>query len=64
VTLFKELSKYKFHLVRVQVRREGGGTKLEELTFFYEKWSENHELGTGFFVHKRIILALKRGWVC
>jgi exonuclease III len=51
----EEISKYKLDLVGVQeVRWDAGGTgPAGEYTFFYGKWHENRELGTGFFVHKR-----------
>jgi hypothetical protein len=44
-------------LVGVQeVRWDGGGTEpAGQHKFFYGKGNQNHELDTGFFLHKRVL---------
>jgi exonuclease III len=62
ITVARELGKYKLDLVGVhEVRWEKGGTeRAEDYTFFYGQGNEDHQLGTGFFVHKTILSAVRR----
>jgi hypothetical protein len=61
-TVARELGKYKLDLVGVQVVRwENGGTeRAEDYTFFYGQGNGDHQLRTGFFVHKRIVSTVRR----
>ena len=58
----RELAKYALDFVGVQEVRwdKGGRVRAGDFYFFYGKGNENYLLGTGFFLHYRIVSAVKR----
>jgi hypothetical protein len=58
----RELGKCKLDLVGVQVVRweKGGTERAGGYTFFCGEGNGDHQLGTGFFKHKRIVSAFRR----
>jgi hypothetical protein len=62
MTVARELARYKLDLVGVQeVRWDKAGTvRARDCTFFNGKENERPHLRTGFFVHQRIVSAIKR----
>jgi exonuclease III len=62
MTVARELAKYKLDLLGVQEARwdKEETVRAGEYIFFYGKGQENHQLGTGLFVHQRIVSAIKR----
>jgi hypothetical protein len=61
-TVATEFGKYELDLVGVkEARWEKGGTeRAEGYTFFYGQGKGDHQLGTGFLVHKVIVSAVRR----
>jgi exonuclease III len=58
----KLLARNKLDLVGVQEVRweKEGRVRAGDFYFFYEKGKENYQLGTAFFLHYRIVSAVKR----
>jgi exonuclease III len=61
-TVASELAKYGLDLMAVQEVRwvEGGKLPADDCTFLHGNQNANHCFGTGLFIHKGIVLAVKR----
>jgi exonuclease III len=61
-TVVRDLGRYKLDLVGIQeVKWKKGGTeRAEDYTFFCGQGNGDHQLRRGFFVHKRIVSAVRK----
>jgi len=62
----REFTRYELDLVGIKEVRwdKGGMVSAGDCNFFYEEENKNHQLGTGLFVHHRIVSAVTRVRVC
>jgi exonuclease III len=56
----REFARYKLHLVQEVRWNKEGTVEAGDYSFSNGKGNENHQLGKGFFVHHRIVSAVKR----
>jgi hypothetical protein len=58
----RELTEYELDVVGVQRVgwNKGDTLPVEGCTFFCGNGNKNHQLGSGYFLHKRVILADKK----
>jgi len=58
----REFTIYKLDLVIIKEVRwdKGGMVSARDYNFFYEEGNKNHQLGTGLFVHHRIVSTVTR----
>jgi len=61
-TTARELARHKLYLGGVQTVKwdTAGPVRAGDFIFFYGKGNEDYQLGTGCFVHHRIVSAVKR----
>jgi hypothetical protein len=61
-----ELERYKLYSVGVQEFKsdKGGTIRARDYNCFYGTGNENHQLGTGYFVHYRTVSAVEESRVC
>jgi hypothetical protein len=59
--LVEEIEKYKLGVVALQeIRWDGNGTiKIQDITIFYGECNKHRQFGTGFAIHKNLVLSVR-----